>query len=109
MGFGINLLNNAFDISGFINNKGRARNTHIGFAVHAFFYPNAIGFGNSVIGIHQKIKRQFVLGNKFLMFSSGIRTYPKDFVARFKKALVVIAEVAGFGGTAGGIVFGLKV
>jgi len=39
----------------------------------------------------------------------AVSTYPQNTVPGLKKTIVMVPEIAGFGGAAGGIVFGVEV
>lgn len=107
--FGVHLIDNFSDQALFIDYKGFSGHAHVLFAVHILFNPYAISLNNFFIRISDQGKRQIIFCDKFLMRSFIIGAYPQNFKALFQQRLVIIPETAGFGSTAGSIIFWIKV
>jgi len=70
---------------------------------------NAIEFTNLVPLITEEGEGEVVFLGELFMGGDGIAANPDDFGSRIAKGGVAISEGAGFGGTAGSIVFGVEI
>ncbi len=92
-----------------VDEEGGAFDAHVFLAVHAFFYPHAIGFAGSPFGIGGKHEGQFVLLFELIVARHTVLRQADDDGLSTGKIGVHIAELAGFGGAAGGIVFRVEI
>ena len=65
--FGLDLAEDFFDLSFFIDQKGHAVISHVGSPHELFLAVGSVAFGNRTISVGQQTKRQVVLGGEFLM------------------------------------------
>lgn len=78
------------------------------FAVQRFGTPDAIRFEDGFVGIGQQRERELVFGLEPEVRCRAIGTDAEHLEAALAQRIVVVAEVAGFCGAAGCVVFGIK-
>lgn len=90
------------------DDEGGAFGAEVGFAVHGFFDPDAVGFGDGVVFVDDEGKGEVELFDEFLVAGGGVDADAADFGFGGNGG-PVIAEGAGLFGAAGGVVFGVEV
>src|SRR6185369_9378218 len=105
----LDLLENLFDLSLLIDQKGGPMNTHVGSAHELLLSPNSVSFCDRPIRIGQKSEGKFVLGFKLFMscFFVGRNTQDRDsFLLELGK---LVSKGARLFGAARRVVFRIKI
>ncbi len=90
------------------DDEGGAFGAEVGFAVHGFFDPDAVGFGDGVVFVDDEGEGEVELFDEFLVAGGGVDADAEDFGFGGDGG-PVIAEGAGLFGAAWGVVFGVEV
>lgn len=101
-------VQNGGNLSFRANHKGRAVNTHILLAIHAFFLHYAVLIANSFVHIGQQRIRQIVFFLEFLLGRGFIGRDAKDNRTGLLDFLECVAEPARLNGSTGRIGFGVE-
>ena len=97
------------DVACGIDEEGGAFDAHVFFAVHGFFCPDVVGEGGGVVGVGEEGEGEVEFGLEFEVGGDGVGGDAEDDGAGFLEVGEGVAEVAGFGGAAWGVVFGVEV
>ena len=97
------------DLAFFIDEKGRARDAHIGAAVILLFLPNAIFLANRPVLVRYQGEGQVIFAFEFVVPGNAILGNTNDLGITVGKSLLELGEFAGFLGAARRIVFGIKI
>ena len=100
---------NAADTPFFVNEEGGAEYAHVGAAVHFLFSPCTEGFEQLVLGVGNEVEGEAVAFTEVLVRPCAVRAHADDFVAGLSELVVMVAEAARLGGTAGGVVLGIEI
>ena len=90
------------------DDEGGAFGAEVGFAVHGFFDPDAVGFGDGVVFVDDEGEGEVEFVDEFLMAGGGVDADAEDFGFGGDGGPAV-AKGAGLFGAAGGVVFGIEV
>ena len=92
-----------------VNQKGTAVNTHVFFAVEFFQLDDVEQSTELFVFVGNQVKRQFELATEIVVGFQAIAGRAKNLGVMFGEGLHVVAEVLALGGTAGCIVFRVKI
>ena len=108
MAFGLHFFKNVRNFSVFIDDKSGSGDAPIFFSVHIFFDPDAIFFGDSVIGVGEKGEIEMKFLGELGDVLDGVVADAEDGGVGVGVVGGGVAEAAGFGGAAGGVGFGVE-
>src|SRR5574344_926019 len=109
MGLGINLFNNSYTYSVFIEYKCLTYGTHSNLAVIILLSPGAEHLQNAVIRIRQQYKRQFIFLDKLHMRGNRISTNSHHTIILSKKTFIVVTQITSFCSTTRSIILGISI
>ena len=92
-----------------VDEKGRARDSHIGAAVILFLLPDAIGLANCAVLVRNQLERQVIFAYEFVMLGDAILRYADDHRISVGKALLVLGKFAGFLGASRRVIARVKI
>ena len=107
--FGVDFGDYVGDGAGLVDDVGLAEGAEGDFAVVFLFAPGFVGLQDDGVGVRDEGEGEGVLGDEALVGGLAVAADSDDGVALVEEALIVVAEVAGFGGAAGGAVLGVEV
>ena len=93
----------------FVDDEGGAEGTHVLTAVHALLAPYTKLLDQFLVCVGNQGKGERVLLDELLVRLLAVHTYAYHFVASLAQGVVVIAQVAGLGGTTRCAVFRIEV
>ncbi len=108
MVLGIHLTDSINDNTLFINDISCAQRAFSHLAVHLFLTPSFVGFQDGQIGVGNKGEMQLVFLVEAEVRCGRVTAYAHHGIPQCKETLVIIAQVAGFGGAARSAVFGIE-
>ncbi len=109
MRLGVHLPDGVNDNALLVNDVSGAQRAFGHLAVHLLLAPGLVGLQYGEVGVGDEVEGQLVLGDEPLMRSGGVAAHAQHLVAQGEEPLVVVAQVAGFGGAARRAVFGIKI
>lgn len=109
MVFGVYFGDDGGDGAGLVDDVGLAEGAEGDFAVVLFLAPRFVGLEDDGVRIGDEGKGQGIPCDEPLVRGLAVAAYSHDGIALVEESLVVVAEVAGFGGAAGGAVLGVEV
>ena len=107
--FGVHLGDGVDDGALLVNDISGAQRAHTFAAAHLLESPGLIDLQNGALLVGDEVEGQFVFGDEFLMGGGGILADAQHFIAKRKKTLIVVAQVAGLGRAAWGAVLGIEI
>lgn len=105
---GFDLFEDGGDVAGFGDDEGGAFGAHVFFAVEGFFDPDAVEIDDVVVFVGDEGEGELVFLDELGVALDGIWADAEEegFLGDLGPG---VAEVAGLGGAAGGVVFGVEV
>lgn len=104
----LNFWENGCKLAFRTDDEGGAFGAEVGFAVHGFFDPDAVGFGDGVVFVDDEGEGEVEFLDEFLVAGGGVDTDAED-LGFGGDGGPTVAEGAGLSGAAGGVVFGIEV
>jgi hypothetical protein len=106
---GTHLLEHLGDPAPGIDDEGRAIDSHVLLAEHAFLRPDAVRLHDLVIGVGEERERQVVLGLERGVLLHGVGADPKDHCIESLEPREGVSKRARLDGSARGVVLGIEV
>lgn len=107
--FGFYLANGINDDSLLVNYIGGAEGAHGHLAVVFLLAPCLVSLKYFAIGVGDEMKGQLVLGDETLVRSCRVLAHTQHLISEVEETVIIVAQVAGLGGAAGGAVLGVEI
>jgi hypothetical protein len=108
MALGLHFFENVRNYSIFVDHESGSRDAPINFSIIIFFDPDAIFFGDGVIGVGEEGEIEMEFLGEVGDVLDGVGADAKDDGVGQGVLGGGVAEGAGFGGAAGGVGFGVE-
>ena len=109
MGLDVDFADGIHNDTLLVDDVGGADGAHGLAAVHLLHAPGLIGFEDGAVGVGNEVEGQIVFGDEALVRFGRVFADTQHLIAEGEEALVVVAQVAGFGSAARCAVLGIEI